>query len=75
MSSYGYTSPPSSPVTSFFPIGPASPHAFSSFHTSPRDGHAMYATMGAGNGAQGGVQSSGQANSGVSTLKRLVGKK
>ncbi|KAI0094408.1 hypothetical protein BDY19DRAFT_988256 [Irpex rosettiformis] len=40
MSSY-YTSQPSSPVTGFFPNGPASPHAFSTFGQSPRDSHNM----------------------------------
>ncbi|KZT73320.1 hypothetical protein DAEQUDRAFT_721919 [Daedalea quercina L-15889] len=43
--SSNYTSPPSSPIASFFPTGPASPHAFSSFHQSPRDGHTMYAAL------------------------------
>ncbi|KAH9897737.1 hypothetical protein C8Q73DRAFT_787977 [Cubamyces lactineus] len=44
MSSY-YSSPPSSPIASFFPTGPASPHAFSSFQQDPRDTHAMYAAL------------------------------
>ncbi|KAI0778990.1 hypothetical protein BD413DRAFT_466167 [Trametes elegans] len=44
MSSY-YSSPPSSPVGSFFPAGPASPHAFASFQQSPRDAHAAYAAL------------------------------
>ncbi|OCH93007.1 hypothetical protein OBBRIDRAFT_700715, partial [Obba rivulosa] len=47
MPSY-YVSPSSSPVASFFPTGPASPHAFSSFQQSPRDSHAMWAAMGSG---------------------------
>ncbi|KAG6851398.1 hypothetical protein H0H93_005796 [Arthromyces matolae] len=42
MSSYPYTVP-SSPTYGFFPSGTTSPHAFASFHQSPRDTHNMYA--------------------------------
>ncbi|TFK82636.1 hypothetical protein K466DRAFT_294874 [Polyporus arcularius HHB13444] len=41
-----YTSPPSSPIGSFFPTGPASPHAFSSFQQDPRSTHTMYSALG-----------------------------
>jgi len=66
-----YTSPPSSPVASFFPTGPASPHAFSSFHQSPRDGHAMYAALAPSQQAN--VQSGGQSSSG--TVKKFIQRK
>ncbi|KAI0714852.1 hypothetical protein C8Q76DRAFT_795673 [Earliella scabrosa] len=41
-----YSSPPSSPIASFFPTGPASPHAFASFQQDPRTTHSMYAALG-----------------------------
>ncbi|KAK7695084.1 hypothetical protein QCA50_002274 [Cerrena zonata] len=41
-----YYSPPASPISGFFPTGPSSPHAFSSFGNSPRDTHDMYAALG-----------------------------
>ncbi|KAE9409291.1 hypothetical protein BT96DRAFT_985009 [Gymnopus androsaceus JB14] len=42
MSSYTYTAPPTS--RGFFPSGVTSPNAFPTFHQSPRDSHAMYAS-------------------------------
>ncbi|KAK1234760.1 hypothetical protein PQX77_002033 [Marasmius sp. AFHP31] len=42
MSSYTFN-PPSTPTYGFFPTGITSPNAFSGFHQSPRDTHAMYA--------------------------------
>lgn len=63
----------SSPISSFFPAAPASPHAFSGFHQSPRDGHDMYASFGATHGgSSGGAQSKGTGPLG--SLKRLVRK-
>ncbi|KAJ3717296.1 hypothetical protein DFJ43DRAFT_1159828 [Lentinula guzmanii] len=44
MSSYTYTAPPTSPTYGFFPSGVTSPNAFPTFHQSPRDSHAMYAS-------------------------------
>lgn len=66
-SNYSYSSPPSSPMASFFPTGPASPHAFAGFHQSPRDGHAMYAAL----------APSSQANvpAGASTMKKFLQRK
>ncbi|GJE89492.1 hypothetical protein PsYK624_055930 [Phanerochaete sordida] len=74
MSSY-YSAPPSSPMAGFFPTAPSSPHAFASFHQSPRDGHAMYAAFGAAcaPGQGGGAASSGKGVG--SSLKRLVKRK
>ncbi|EJF67281.1 hypothetical protein BD309DRAFT_871149 [Dichomitus squalens] len=51
-----YTSPPSSPIASFFPTGPSSPHAFASFQQDPRNTHTMFAALASGsphNAAQG----------------------
>lgn len=76
MSSY-YSSPPTSPASGFFPSGPASPHAFASFHQSPRDNHSMYAAFGASHSsghAPGPVPRQASRGSGSSTLKRLVGR-
>ena len=70
-SNYTYTSPPSSPITSFFPTGPSSPHAFASFHQSPRDGHAMYAALAPS--SQANVPSGGQ--SGPGTIKKFIQRK
>lgn len=75
MSSY-YSSPPSSPMSGFFPTGPSSPHAFSSFHQSPRDTHAMYAAFGSPYTAGQNTQESGNGSKGaMSSLKRLVKRK
>ncbi|KAL6303996.1 hypothetical protein BKA93DRAFT_718686, partial [Sparassis latifolia] len=56
---------PSSPITGFFPVGPAAPNAFTSFHQSPRDTHAMYEAASQGftkqAPARGGAQSKGQS--------------
>ncbi|KAI8990689.1 hypothetical protein BD414DRAFT_514416 [Trametes punicea] len=76
MSSY-YSSPPSSPVASFFPTGPASPHAFASFQQPPRDSHAMYAALASSNGhnaAQGQAALSGAHASQTGSLKRMFRK-
>ncbi|KAI0368869.1 hypothetical protein BV20DRAFT_1036799 [Pilatotrama ljubarskyi] len=75
MSSY-YSSPPSSPMSSFFPTGPASPHAFSSFQQSPRDSQAMYAALtssSAHNAAQGQAIARAQASQ-TGSLKRVFRK-
>ncbi|PSS36811.1 hypothetical protein PHLCEN_2v1355 [Hermanssonia centrifuga] len=70
-----YYSPPSSPVSSFFPNGPASPHAFSSFHHSPRDDHALYAALRSPQSSQHSGQVPRQVSRGSgNTLKRLVGR-
>ncbi|PCH34251.1 hypothetical protein WOLCODRAFT_148314 [Wolfiporia cocos MD-104 SS10] len=69
MSSYNYASTSSSPVSSFFPTGPASPHAFSSFHQSPRDTHAMFAAFSSSGQHSG--QRSGHSSAG-SALKKTV---
>lgn len=47
MSSYNYNNQatPSSPTYGFFPAGNANPHAFAAFGQSPRDQHAMYASL------------------------------
>ncbi|KAI0785399.1 hypothetical protein BC629DRAFT_1678079 [Irpex lacteus] len=74
MSSY-YTSQPSSPVTSFFPNAPASPHAFSSFGQSPRDSHNMYASLGSLSSSSKTHSQSGKgSSSGLGSLKKLVGR-
>lgn len=80
MSSYSYTSPPSSPIASFFPTGPASPNAFAGFHQNPRDAHNMYASLssrgGAASASSCGTQSSqNSSNGGSGTLKRLMCRK
>jgi hypothetical protein len=46
MSSQAYVFPTGSGATGFFPNGPTAPHAFASMHTSPRDQHLMYASLG-----------------------------
>lgn len=74
MSSY-YSSSPASPVGGFFPTGPASPHAFAGFHQSPRDGHAMYAALGASYTPGQGAAASGEGKGPVGSLKRLVKRK
>ena len=43
-----YSSPPSSPLSGFFPVGPAGPHAFAAFQQDPRTTHSMYAALGPG---------------------------
>ncbi|CDO73440.1 hypothetical protein BN946_scf185013.g75 [Trametes cinnabarina] len=79
MSSY-YSSPPSSPMSSFFPTGPASPHAFSAFQQSPRDSQEMYAALasrsapGAHQGHGQGAHSRGHASQ-TGSLKRMFGRK
>ncbi|KAL7285072.1 hypothetical protein ACG7TL_000163 [Trametes sanguinea] len=76
MSSY-YSSPPSSPMGSFFPTGPASPHAFSSFQQSPRDAQAMYAALtssSAHNTAQGQAAHARGHASQTGSLKRMFRK-
>ncbi|EPT03345.1 hypothetical protein FOMPIDRAFT_1022363 [Fomitopsis schrenkii] len=70
-SNYSYSSPPSSPLASFFPTGPASPHAFASFHQSPRDRHAMYAALAPS--SQANVPAGGQA--GMGTMKKFIQRK
>ncbi|KAI0035141.1 hypothetical protein K488DRAFT_83347 [Vararia minispora EC-137] len=45
MSSYNYAIPSTSNGLSFFPAGPAAPHAFSTMHQSPAEQHAMYAAF------------------------------
>lgn len=72
MSSY-YMSPSSSPMASFFPTGPAAPHAFASFQQDPRDAQSMYAALrpsNAHNAAQG--QRSQASHTG--SLKKVFGK-
>ena len=59
---------------SFFPTGPASPHAFQSFHQSPQDTHAMYAALGANVPTLGAVPKAALASA-TGSLKKLVGKK
>ncbi|KAI0271484.1 hypothetical protein BC834DRAFT_966957 [Gloeopeniophorella convolvens] len=54
MSSQGYAMPSTAGAAGFFPSGPSAPHAFSSMHTSPRDQHSMYASLGASSYHQGG---------------------
>ncbi|KAH9056974.1 hypothetical protein EDB87DRAFT_1633548 [Lactarius vividus] len=46
MPSQTYTTPSGSNSAGFFPSGPSAPHAFSTMHTSPRDQHSMYASLG-----------------------------
>ncbi|EGO31152.1 hypothetical protein SERLADRAFT_376867 [Serpula lacrymans var. lacrymans S7.9] len=60
---YAYTSPPTSPTYGFFPSGPASPHAFSSFHQDPRQTHNMYASLGSAMGYQSSGHSSQSSHS------------
>ncbi|OJT10016.1 hypothetical protein TRAPUB_13505 [Trametes pubescens] len=72
MSSY-YTSPPSSPMASFFPTGPASPHAFSSFQQDPRDAHSMYAALRPSN-AHNNAQGQRTQASHTGSLKKVFGK-
>ena len=38
--------PSGSSAMGFFPSGPSGPHAFATMHTSPRDQHSMYASLG-----------------------------
>ncbi|CCL98137.1 uncharacterized protein FIBRA_00131 [Fibroporia radiculosa] len=73
MSSYNYyASPPSSPAASFFPTGPSAPHAFASFHQSPRDGHAMYAALAPSSRSN--IPPSGKSSQ-TNPLKKLVARK
>ncbi|KAI0673795.1 hypothetical protein C8Q78DRAFT_1076766 [Trametes maxima] len=74
MSSY-YSSPPSSPLSGFFPTGPASPHAFASFQQSPRDSQSMYAALtssSAHNAAQGQAIARSRASQ-TGSLKKVFG--
>lgn len=41
-----YGIPSGSGAMGFFPTGPSAPHAFATMHTSPRDQHSMYASLG-----------------------------
>ena len=70
-SNYSYSSPPSSPIASFFPAGPASPHAFASFHQSPRDGHTMYAALAPSSQ----VNIPAGSQSGAGTIKKFIQRK
>ncbi|KAM5535866.1 hypothetical protein V8D89_010484 [Ganoderma adspersum] len=70
MSSY-YTQTPTSPIASFFPVGPASPHAFGSFQQDPRSKHSMFAALtssSAHNAAQG--QAIAMARAGQTSTKK-----
>ncbi|KAI0305083.1 hypothetical protein BC826DRAFT_894580, partial [Russula brevipes] len=44
--SQAYACPSGSNIMAFFPSGPSAPHAFATMHTSPRDQHSMYASLG-----------------------------
>lgn len=46
MPSQAYVFTAGSSTTGFFPSGPTAPHAFATMHTSPRDQHLMYASLG-----------------------------
>lgn len=80
-SMYSYSSPPSSPLSGFFPTGPASPHAFATFQQDPRGAHSMYAALRSGSGhnaAQGqaianaNAQGQGQGQAGrTGSLKKM----
>ncbi|PIL31345.1 hypothetical protein GSI_06043 [Ganoderma sinense ZZ0214-1] len=69
MSSY-YTQTPTSPIASFFPVGPASPHAFGSFQQDPRSTHSMFAALSSSshNAAQG--QAIAMARAGQTSMKK-----
>ena len=72
MASQSYaTMPPGSGPAGFFPNGPSSPHAFSSMHTSPRDQHSMFASL--GTSYQSGKQK--QMSTGSSSTNKVTGKK
>ncbi|KAI9512610.1 hypothetical protein F5148DRAFT_973186 [Russula earlei] len=46
MPSQTFGIPSGAPSIGFFPNGPSAPHAFATMHSSPRDQHSMYASLG-----------------------------
>ena len=68
-----YTSPPTSPLSGFFPTAPAAPHAFAGFQQDPRATHAVYAALGPGaaHNARAGQKQQRQAHATGSLRKKL----
>lgn len=76
MSSYNYPAVPPSPTYGFFPTGATSPNAFASFHQSPRDQHAMYASFSSSASSLQNQRSAQQSSQGSqSGFKKLVSRK
>jgi hypothetical protein len=60
----------------YMPATPTSPNAFMGFQQSPRDTHAMYASMGSAFASSGGGQSSrSKGSSNGSVLKKFASRK
>lgn len=71
-----YAPPTSSSSRGFLPAGATSPNAFSSFYQSPRDAHAMYASLSnKASKKQSSGTPSGQSQGSSKGLKKLVSNK
>ncbi|KAF8915057.1 hypothetical protein CPB85DRAFT_1218288 [Mucidula mucida] len=68
-----FAQPSSSPSRGFMPNGATSPNAFGTFYQSPRDAHAMYASLSNKTSKkQAGGASSAQSQGSQSSLKKLM---